>query len=422
MRVLCEASVLGAGHVYQRARAGVFHVAEQIVDGLLQRSDVELLLTCEQGPAPPAVLELYLASRGPDHLARLAGGARLPAFLRQLVGRPGLAARVRRHPELMRWIARIARSRKSRLGAHPHRPSRSVDVQHALAYGIPPGASGARVRFLTVYDAIPLRMPELFEPGFAALYRRQLATLGPEDRVITISECTRSDLCELLDLAPERVYVMPLAASSHLRPVEDAERIAAVRARYRVPEGRYLLSVSTLEPRKNLAHLVRCFTRIAASPACEGVQLVLAGERGWLDAELARALEASGPARRRIVFTGYVADADLPALYSGAEAFVYPSLYEGFGLPALEAMQCGVPVITSDTSALPEVVGDAGILVDPGDAEALGTSIEAVLDDPALRARRSRASLARASRFSWAASIDRLVEIYSDALARGDGR
>ena len=161
-----------------------------------------------------------------------------------------------------------------------------------------------------------------------------------------------------------------------------------------------MLYVGTLQPRKNLARVIEAFARAAAAPAFAGLQLVLAGKKGWLYDDLFAQVERMGLAGR-VLFPGYVDDADLPALLSGALAFVFPSLYEGFGIPVLEAGACGVPVITSNTSSLPEVAGDAALLVDPHDVDAIAEAMTRLVTDEALRAELSRRGLANVQRFSW---------------------
>ncbi len=259
--------------------------------------------------------------------------------------------------------------------------------------------------------------PELFEPHVPAYVRAILASIGPEDRVACISEATRRDLCGHTGIEPERVFVTPLAASRELfHRVDDPAALAAVRARYGIPDAPYVLSLNTLEPRKNLGTAVRAFARLVEQERIGDLRLVLVGARGWDFAAVFDAVERSPALRERILFPGYVADGDLAALYSGALAFVYPSLYEGFGLPPLEAMQCGVPVVTSDTSALPEVVGEAGRLVAPDDVDGFAGALGELYGDAAARAELGRRSLARAREFSWERCTRETLAAYRTAL------
>jgi glycosyltransferase involved in cell wall biosynthesis len=232
--------------------------------------------------------------------------------------------------------------------------------------------------------------------------------------IITISEYTRRDIISTYRIAPERVSVTPLAAPAHFKPasVEEVER---VRGLYGI-EGEYLLAVGSIQPRKNLVRLVRAYAALRRERASLP-QLVLVGKRAWLYGETLRAVEQCGVSDRTI-FTGYVGESDLPALYTGATCFVYPSFFEGFGLPPLEAMQCGTPVITGDRTSLPEVVGDAGLLVDPFDEVALGGAIARLVDDAALRSELRARGLSRASMFSWEKTARETLEIYERAASK----
>ncbi len=217
--------------------------------------------------------------------------------------------------------------------------------------------------------------------------------------VLADSAATKADLVRAYGITADKVHVVPLGRDERLARVEDPAALAAVRGRYGLGQ-RYLLYVGTLQPRKNLARLIEAFARLAARPGRGDVELVLAGKQGWLYDALSAQVSGLGLAGR-VRFPGYLPDEDLPALLSGALAFVYPSLYEGFGIPVLEAGACGVPVITSNTSSLPEVAGDAAILVDPHDVDAIADAMDRVLTDDALRAELVRRGHENVKRFSW---------------------
>jgi glycosyltransferase involved in cell wall biosynthesis len=219
-------------------------------------------------------------------------------------------------------------------------------------------------------------------------------------------------------MSPDRVFVAPLAAANHFHQVTNMDKITAVRQRYNIPEGNYFLSLAAPQPRKNLIHLIRCFLRLLAEKQALDVNLVLVGSKnlGWMYEEIFAAVEDVPEYRSRVIFTGYIPDEDLSEIYSGAKAFVFPSLYEGFGLPPLEAMQCGTPVITSNTTSLPEVVGDAGILVDPKDEDALCQAMLSLLTDEALWQELSQKGLERSKHFSWAKCAADTVEVYKTAI------
>jgi glycosyltransferase involved in cell wall biosynthesis len=229
--------------------------------------------------------------------------------------------------------------------------------------------------------------------------------------VITISECSRRDITRFFGIPPERIVVTPLAAGSQYRP-QPREAIERVRATYDLPD-RYVLAVGTLQPRKNLLRLVEAFRNVAS--AVPDVQLALVGRSLWRGSEVERAVARAG-LEGRVRFTGYVPDTDLPALYAGAAAFCYPSLYEGFGMPPLEAMACETPVVTSNTSSLPEVVGDAAITVDPTSIGEIATGLRALLTSDALSREYRHRGLAQARRFSWDRTAQLTREVYDAVL------
>ena len=266
----------------------------------------------------------------------------------------------------------------------------------------------------TVYDMIPFLLPETMTAEYRDYYGDILRRIHPEDHVITISESAKADFCGYTGFAGERVHVIPLAADARLfQPCRDPARIASARAKYAVPEGPYLLSVCTFEPRKNLRHVIRSFVELLRTqPDVGDLSLVLAGGRGWMFEPILAELAGTAALRGRIVTTGYVDEADLAPLYSGALGFLYLSRYEGFGLPPLEAMQCGTPVIVSNTSSLPEVVGDAGILLGPDDQDGLCEAMLRLFTQPDLCAALAERSLRQAPSFSWEQNVRQTVGVY----------
>jgi glycosyltransferase involved in cell wall biosynthesis len=293
-----------------------------------------------------------------------------------------------------------------------------TDVFHSPIYALPP-LGDRRVKrvkhFLTVYDMIPLRFPEF--TGWGDAFRSILGSLRSEDHALVISEYTRGELLDVRpDLDPARVHVTLLAADPERFHPCGPTQVAAARARYGIPDAPYVLSVGTLQPRKNIPLLIRSFAALVRAGEVGDLHLVLTGRRGWDFDEIFAEAADRQEVRDRIIFTGYVDEADLAPLYSGALVFAYPSLAEGFGLPPLEAMQCGTPVITSNTSSLPEVVGDAGVLVDPRDGDALAQAILDVYRDSDLRADLAARATARARQFTWERYAQQTVDAYRAAL------
>lgn len=283
-----------------------------------------------------------------------------------------------------------------------------LDIFHSPDYVLPPLR---RARGLvTVHDlsfvkrpaTAPDRLRGYLEKAVPAAVRRASA-------VLTDSVSSRTDLLEWLDVPPEKVHVVYGGVDARFRPVEDRAELERVREVYGITRP-YILSVSTLEPRKNLVHLINAFAAWRARSEAPH-QLVLGGGPGWdYEAIYRRAAELDlGDA---IVFPGFIDDTYLPTLLSGADVFVYPSLYEGFGLPPLEAMACGTPVIASTAPCLPEVLGNAAVLVDPSDLDALTDALDRVLADAAYRAGLVARGRARAATYTWHGAAMQLLGVY----------
>jgi glycosyltransferase involved in cell wall biosynthesis len=231
-------------------------------------------------------------------------------------------------------------------------------------------------------------------------------------RILAVSEATKSELVRWLGVAPERVVVTYDACEERFAP-SDPAAIEAFRRRAGLPE-RFILFVSTLEPRKNVPTLLDAYARIAAST---DAPLIIGGSKGWLYEPIFAKVEALGLSDR-VRFVGFIDGADLPLWYAAATVFTLPSLYEGFGMPLLEAMACGTPVVTTTSSSLPEVVGDAGLTVSPTDADALGAALLRALTDADLRAEMRERGLRQARRFSWRATAEQTLATYQDAAGR----
>ena len=291
-----------------------------------------------------------------------------------------------------------------------------VDIFHGMDHvGIPlVGRSGKYV--VTVHDVIPLILPETFTLRHRLVVRLALARVRRKaDLVVVPSHAVKRDVVRRVGLPEDRVVVTHEGCEPRFRPVRSAAARRDVAARYGLPP-RYVLAVGTLEPRKNLTTLLEAFARLRRDGEVDAdLRLVLAGARGWLDEPIFATVRSLG-LEDAVRFTGFVDDADLPAVYSGAALFVFPSLHEGFGLPLLEAMACGVPVVTSNISSMPEVAGDAAVLVDPRDTDGLAAAIARLLRDEALRDRLREAGIARARQFSWEATARRTLDAYASVV------
>jgi glycosyltransferase involved in cell wall biosynthesis len=288
----------------------------------------------------------------------------------------------------------------------------AIDLLHSPHYTRPlrrlPCASLVGVMDMTFF-----LMPHYHTRAKRVFFRSMIrASVRRAQRFIAISESTKADMRRCLGIEPDRIDVTPLAVSGAYRPDVGLDVREAVRRRYQLP-AEYLLYVGRLEPRKNLPGLLEAYRAVCASRQ-NVPTLVLAGARGWHSAELDIQLEKLGSRVRSI---GYIPEADLPALYCGAHVFIYPSFYEGFGIPVLEALACGVPTITSNISSMPEVAGDAAELVDPHSTLALADSLHRLLTDDRRRADLRRRSLRRAAEFSWERTARLTIESYDRTLA-----
>jgi glycosyltransferase involved in cell wall biosynthesis len=286
---------------------------------------------------------------------------------------------------------------------------RPVDLLH-VQYTAPPLAPCPVVA--TIHDLSFEHIPETFKRRSRVQLRLTVrATARRAAHVIAPSEYTRRDLVETYGLDPARVTAIPLAVAPRFRPVGDAAELARVRERYGIA-GEYVLAVGSIQPRKNLARLVRAYSALRRARGRSNLpQLVLVGKKAWLYGDTLTAIEEE-KLGDSVVLTGYVSEGDLPALYAGALLFAYPSFYEGFGLPPLEAMSCGVPVLTGNRTSLPEVVGDAGLTVDPFDTGALADGLARLIDDDALRTRLRERGLQRARSFDWRDTARMTLQVY----------
>ena len=417
IHVLLDVNILGRGFGAEVSRTGIFRATEGLTRAMLRRPDIALHFSAEANWASELLLHAY---------DRKAGGVLAPRILRawkQPRVADAEASALIAHVVAEEAAGRDARRDRATLtllnatARHIGLPG-PFDVVHSLRTPLPPlGRISARVRALTIHDLIPLLHPEWMYPTAGAEVRAIADSILPDDFVVANSNATARDVTAVLRIPPERIFVTPFAAAKEVFYREDSpERIEAAMRRYGIPPGKYFLSLCTLEPRKNLPHLLHCFHRLLRQERPPEVQLVLVGATGWKADPILDLLQEHPDLRTRVVLAGYVPDTDLAALYSGARAFVYPSLYEGFGLPVLEAMQCGTPVITSDVSALPEVVGDAGLVVSPTDADALSAALLRLVTDDALAADLSGRGLRRASLFSWDRTAESTVAAYAAML------
>jgi glycosyltransferase involved in cell wall biosynthesis len=288
---------------------------------------------------------------------------------------------------------------------------RPVDVLH-VQFTAPPASPCPVV--VSIHDLSFEHLPQTFTRRSRTQLRltvRYSARVAA--RVIVPTDYGKNDLATTYKIPPEKIDVIPLAAGRTFSPASEKD-VQRVRQTY-VIQDEYILSVGSIQPRKNLPRLIAAFARLRSTWSNGKLpKLVLVGKQAWLYDETIRAIESAG-IEDSVILTGYVPAADLPALYTGATCFVYPSYFEGFGLPPLEAMRCGTPVITGNTTSLPEVVGDAALTVDPFSVEALESGIKKLLINPDLRATLRVKGLAQAEGFNWQDTARETLAVYQRA-------
>ena len=266
---------------------------------------------------------------------------------------------------------------------------------------------------LTIHDMAHAYFPETIEENSLKYLTSELPEAAARARIIiAVSETTRQDIIKVLGIAPERVKVVYNGVDEVFRPLPDSDALATVRERYELP-AKFILSVGTVQPRKNIEALISAFALLRAD--FPDHYLVLAGGTGWKSEGLKAFINGKG-LEGKVHLTGYVDQDDLPALYNLAEVFAFPSLYEGFGLPVLEAMACGIPVVTSNTSCLPEIAGDAAILVDPGKVEEIAQGIGQLLSSAELRNQCREKGLERVKLFTWEQCARGTLAVLREAL------
>ena len=425
MKVLCDLYPLGKAVYGNNVRTGVYRVVEHLVRGLAASDQCTAYFHAFADFWPSLkYYEDHLRSPCSHYISSARRNAvahhlsTLEKFVHTTVQNRHVALRALRYG-ITSYVQQVDRL----LGSLPAQAVEGIDLYHSPFLPIPSVVKRhcSLRRFTTVYDLIPLSHPQFFGDDIVRLIRSLADGLNEEDHAVCISEATRQALLEHVPrLDPARAFVTPLAAGPAFYPERDPDKLAALRQKINLPSGvPYFLSLCTLEPRKNLDAVIRAFARLRRERQIDAeTRLVLVGNLGWKTEKILAALDEAQDCRDAILLTGFVPDEDLAALYSGALAFVYMSWLEGFGLPPLEAMQCGVPVITSNTSSLPEVVGDAGIMLSPTDADGLAAAMLSLATDPTRRDGLSSRALDRAASFSWNRFVQQNLAAYRTALSR----
>ena len=288
----------------------------------------------------------------------------------------------------------------------------NLDIVHDPTGSMPLFLTG-RAKVTTIHDVVPYIYPETSSRLDWLIYRIWLPlAVRRLDAIITDSEQSKRDIVRYLPVPKEKVTVIPCAVNSNYKPLNPGEIEPALR-KYDI-DTPYILYVGSIAARKNLPRVLEAYAQL--QEWSEAWKLVIVGARKWKSSPVFEAVKRLG-LEDKVLFTGYVDEDDLPALYNGADLFVFPSLYEGFGLPVLEAMACGTPVITSNCSSLPEVAGDAALLVDPFQVQAIADGMQSVLADPEIATVMKERGLQQAQRFSWERTACETIAVYEKVLA-----
>jgi glycosyltransferase involved in cell wall biosynthesis len=288
-----------------------------------------------------------------------------------------------------------------------------VEITHFFSYFIPPGVKGKKV--VTIYDMTYKVFPDTMHYKLKIAFWLKLGvSCKRADKIITTSEFSKNEIIHYLDIHPDKIVVIPCGVDSEsFYPINEKEKIEQIKKKYKIEEN-YFLYLGTIEPRKNLERLIDAY-KLLKNNHSNVPKLIIAGQSGWLYEQIYNKVQILA-LERDVIFLGYVPDEDRVPLICGTIAFVFPSLYEGFGMPPLEAMACGVPVLTSNVASLPEVVGDAAITVNPLSVEDITRGLECLLLDEKLRKELSVRGLKRAKQYSWKRSAAMTMEVYKTLL------
>jgi glycosyltransferase involved in cell wall biosynthesis len=424
IKIAYDISILGQGHANPKARTGIYRMVESLLLELLKIQQINfdvIALNKDSSYWDHLAVEIYLKSL--DNTISISSPYPSNFLIKTLYKKL-----VNQHRSILQsdagtnpFIYKTAQGIKilseilDQSLIKPNLSSLEYSLYHSTYFSLPILPNKIQ-RILTIYDLIPQFFPEFVTPKVLQRGIKILESINiKKDWIICISEHTKQDFCNYTNMNPERVFVTPLAASNNFYPVTDSATINQKLAQYQIPPKPYFLSLCTLEPRKNLSFLLRCFANLLAQDPTLELNLVLVGVSGWKNNDIFQTVQNNPTLKSHVIFTGYIPDQDLSAIYSGALAFVYPSLYEGFGLPPLEAMQCGTPVITSNTSSLPEVVGDGGIMINPTDSDELCQAMLDLINNADLRNQLSQKGRDRAQQFSWSKCAKETIKVYKIA-------
>jgi len=289
--------------------------------------------------------------------------------------------------------------------------TKKIDLYHATAFALPAKIKCKTV--ITIFDMTFFRMPDVHQKRKVFYFKKMIPlALKKADKIIAISNQTKNDIIDLGGINPKKIKVIYIGVGEDFAPVNNQNLIERVKVKYSLPQ-KYILFVGAIEPRKNLKNLVLAYAKLKKKGCYH--KLVISGRFGWNYKDVLAEIKKER-LENEIIFTNYVLQGDLPLIYNGADLFVYPSLYEGFGIPVMEAMACGIPVVTSNTSSLPEITQGAAVLVDPLDHESIFQGMDKILKDKSLAAELSVKGTNRAKLFSTRKMTEDTISLYRDIL------
>ena len=416
MKILYDSSVLISAFLKEAAihKTGIYRYVENLALGLQKKQDVDLSFYSSLGSQENVLWQKKLLDLAHlKHIPRINVSHPLKEQIHALSGKLDKVSFwqkvfLKGYRESLRLILNRSKQEEEKFN--------HFDLFYSPYHPAPKSLREKKnlITFTTVHDLIPLKFPKFFKVNKKGFFDRILKDTKPWQYFFALSKSTKADICHYYSIPPERIFIVNSAPPSNLfYPVKDKELLSSVRAKYQI-KGPYILSLATHEPRKNIPHLVDSFIKLIEEKPHVELSLVLAGAKGWGGEGM---IEKIKKYPGRIILTGFVQDVDLAPLYSGALAFVYPSLYEGFGLPPLEAMSCKTPVIVSDCSSLPEVVGQAGLYIDPKNQDDLCSRILELYEDAELRESLSEKSLVQAKKFSWEKNTESAYNAFKTILS-----
>lgn len=413
IHVAFELSTIGLGAVEGengKHRAGLFRFNTEMVQSLFAREDIKAYVFFGEYPHVYQCGYNYLKYTGLK-FDTVFENTPSETKVYEIINRIG-SKDIR--PTIARNVSRFIKLVKS-----PRIPQ-NIDIFHSFYYPLPKYIKPLQnTCFRTIHDLTPLLFPRMFLEGHRRKFIKGLKQITPQyDWFFTVSRHTKNDLCKILKISEERVFVTPLAACpKNFYPISDNQIISRVKQHLKIPDQPYFLSLATLEPRKNLKIALTAFKEFVQEQNPKpDILFVLVGRKGWLIDQLINTVKSDPVLKKRIILPGFVPDKMLAPLLSGAIAFVYPSLYEGFGLPVLEAMQCGTPVITTNRSSIPEVTGKAAIMVGGRNRKELVMAFHKISTDNNYRRELSIKGIERARKFTWGKSAQKTVRGYKIAI------